>query len=199
MVEKSFHMLTILCIFLSSFAKFSNSLPLSTSSRWIVDDKSGNRVKLTCASWPGHLDPMVVEGLQKKPLTFIVKNIALMGFNCIRLTWATFMFTRENYRTLTVRESLNHFSLNEAIAGIAKNNPQLLNVTVVEVQKAVVNELGKQNIMVVLDNHVSQPQWCCGQDDGNGFFGDAFFDPKEWLQGLSSVAKQYKDSPNVSN
>ncbi|XP_071920130.1 glycosyl hydrolase 5 family protein-like [Coffea arabica] len=187
----------LLWILLFSFAKLSKSLPLSTSSRWILDDKTGSRVKLTCVNWVGHLEPLVVEGLQKKPLPYIVDNVALMGFNCVRLTWATFMFTRENYGNLTVRESLNQLSLDGSVAGIAMNNPQLLDATVVEVQKAVVYELGRKNIMVILDNHVSKPQWCCGGDDGNGFFGDEFFDPKEWLQGLAAVANLYKDAPNV--
>ncbi|KAL3498922.1 hypothetical protein ACH5RR_041654 [Cinchona calisaya] len=120
-----------------------------------------------------------------------------MGFNCVRLTWATYMYTRPNYSSLSVEESLKNFSLQDALAGIAKNNPTFLNLTVTEARKVVVNELGAKNIMVVLDNHVSQPQWCCGYDDGNGFFGDALFDPVEWLQGLGTVAELYKDSPNV--
>ncbi|KAI3974968.1 hypothetical protein MKX01_005079 [Papaver californicum] len=28
--------------------------------------------------------------------------------------------------------------------------------------------------MMVLDNHVSMPQWCCGESDENGFFEDKF-------------------------
>ncbi|XP_022873525.1 uncharacterized protein LOC111392407 isoform X5 [Olea europaea var. sylvestris] len=51
--------------------------------------------------------------------------------------------------------------------------------------------------MVVLDNHVSLPTWCCSNNDGNGFFGDVNFDPKEWVQGLSIVARTYKDNPAV--
>ena len=38
--------------------------------------------------------------------------------------------------------------------------------------QAVVNALGEKNVMVILDNHVSTPGWCCSNDDGNGFFGD---------------------------
>jgi hypothetical protein len=35
-----------------------------------------------------------------------------------------------------------------------------------------VNALGEKDVMVILDNHVSNPGWCCGNDDGNGVFGD---------------------------
>ena len=62
----------------------------------------------------------------------------------------------------------------------------------------MVDELGKNGVMVVLDNHVSRPDWCCGDNDGNGFFGDADFYPMEWLQGLAQVATTYKDHPAVS-
>lgn len=177
---------------------FCNSLPLSTSSRWIVDHATGKRVKLACVNWVSHLQPMIAEGLEKKPLKYIAGKVSSMGFNCVRFTWATYMFTRTNYSKITVSQSLDNFGLKDAKAGIARNNPQLLSLSVVDLHKAVVSELGKNNIMVVLDNHVSQPTWCCSNNDGNGFFGDVNFDPKEWEQGLSIVARTYKDNPAVS-
>ncbi|XP_051151164.1 glycosyl hydrolase 5 family protein-like [Andrographis paniculata] len=175
----------------------SNSLPLSTKSRWIIDDEGGQRVKLRCVNWVSHLEPMVAEGLEKKPLRFIARRIAAAGFNCVRFTWPTFMFTRSEYSRRTVLESLSKYNLTAAKEGIVKNNPQLLNMAVVDVHKAVVNELGKNKVMVVLDNHVSFPTWCCADADGNGFFNDRFFDPHEWLQGLSAVATSYKNNPWV--
>lgn len=181
-----------------SFSKLSIPLPLSTSSRWILDESTRNRVKLTCINWVGHLEPLIIEGLQKKPVSYIANQIVSMGFNCVRLTWATYMFTRPNYTALTIATSLDKFGLKEAKVGIGMNNPEFLNLSLIEGQKKVIEKLGTNGIMVVLDNHVSKPQWCCSENDGNGFFGDVFFDPSEWLQGLSSVAKLYKDIPNVS-
>ncbi|KAG6388268.1 hypothetical protein SASPL_153470 [Salvia splendens] len=96
-----------------------------------------------------------------------------------------------------VSKSLDKYNLSAAKAGIAKNNPRILSMTVVELHKAVVGELGKKNVMVVLGNHVSRPTWCCAGNDGNGFFGDAYFDPKEWLQGLAAGATTYKGFPQV--
>ncbi|KAH6825042.1 hypothetical protein C2S53_006959 [Perilla frutescens var. hirtella] len=176
---------------------FSNSASLSTNSRWIVDDATGNRVKLSCVNWVSHLEPMIAEGLEKKPLNYIAKEIAALGFNCVRFTWPTYMFTRPDYGSLTVSNSLDIYNLSTAKAGIAQNNPQFLNMNVVELHKVVVDELGKNNLMVVLDNHVSIPGWCCGADNGNGFFGDANFNPQEWLQGLAAVARAYKANPAV--
>ncbi|MCD7450298.1 hypothetical protein HAX54_005140 [Datura stramonium] len=136
---------------------------------------------------------MLPEGLDQQPVSHIARHISLMGFNCVRLTWATYMFTRHS--NLTVAESFTDNSLHHAMSGIAKKNPQLLGLTVVEAQRAVIEELGRHGVMSVLDNHVGKPMWCCGSDDGNGFWGDKYFQPKEWLKGLDIVATIYKDIP----
>ena len=139
---------------------------------------------------------MIPEGLNKKPVKDIVSDISgEMGFNCVRLTWATYMYTR--YSNLTVSESLDRWNLTVAKEDVAKNNPEVLGMSGVEAQKYVVNELGKGGLMVVLDNHVSLPKWCCGENDGNGFFGDEDFEPDEWVRGLVAVAGRYKNNPSV--
>ncbi|KAK4785074.1 hypothetical protein SAY86_001763 [Trapa natans] len=43
-------------------------------------------------------------------------------------------------------------------------------------------------LMVVLDNHLTVPGWCCGLNGGNGFFGDKFFDPSLRMKGLNKMA-----------
>ncbi|KAK6947853.1 Glycoside hydrolase, family 5 [Dillenia turbinata] len=173
------------------FGTLCHSLPLSTSNRWIIDVASGNRVKLACVNWAAHMEAMVAEGLDKKPLKEIATKVALLGFNCVRLTWATFMFTRKQQASHTVAQSLHSLGLHKASIGMAKNNPSLLNLTLVEAYEAVVNELGANDLMVVLDNHVSRPMWCCRSNDGNGFFGDQHFSSEEWLQGLTEVAERF--------
>ncbi|KAL7122919.1 hypothetical protein ACP275_01G074200 [Erythranthe tilingii] len=188
--------ISLLFVFLQ-FAAICESTTLSTSSRWIIDQGTGNRVKLTCANWAAHMEPMIPEGLEKKPVSYIASQIAKLGFNCVRLTWATYMFTRPEYVNLKVSESLDRYSLAAAKSGIGKNNPQFLEMSVIDVQKAVVGELGKNNLMVVLDNTVSMPTWCCSDDDGNGFWGDKYFGVDEWLQGLTAVARAYKGNPAV--
>ncbi|XP_010261410.1 PREDICTED: uncharacterized protein LOC104600255 [Nelumbo nucifera] len=143
------------------------------------------------------MQPMLAEGLDKKPLRDIVGLVSSLGFNCVRLTWATYMFTRTRAAQRTVAESLDSMGLTEAKAGVARNNPSLLNLTVVQAYGTVINELGAAGLMVVLDNHVSLPKWCCGSNDGNGFFGDAYFNPDEWVEGLGRVAKRFKGRPQV--
>lgn len=195
--HQTINFLLLLFLFLQISA-FCKSATLSTKSRWIVDEASGKRVKLACVNWPSAMQPMIAEGLEKKPLNFIAKQIPALGFNCVRFTWATYMFTRPDYSNLKVSESLDKWNLSAAKEGFARNNPQFLNMSVVDLHMAVVNELGKNNVMVVLDNHVSQPGWCCDWNDGNAFFGDQYFSPDEWLQGLAAVARAYKGNAAVS-
>ena len=63
--------------------------------------------------------------------------------------------------------------------------------------QAVVSSLGEHDVMVILDNHLSKPGWCCSNTDGNGFFGDAFFDPDVWVDGLTRMAATFAAAPNV--
>ncbi|XP_022969773.1 uncharacterized protein LOC111468874 [Cucurbita maxima] len=141
------------------------------------------------------MEAMLVEGLQFKRLDDIVALIVKLRFNCVRLTYPIYMFTR--YANLTVQQSFQKLDLKEAITGITQNNPSILNMTIVEAYVAVVDSLIAHGIMVVSDNHVSQPGWCCGNDDGNGFFGDRYFDPQEWLQGLRLAAETLKNKSHV--
>lgn len=171
-------------------------LPLSVSSRWIVD-ASDARVKLACVSWAAHLEPMVAEGLDKQPLSTITGLISSSGFNCVRLTYATYMFTKQAQSGQTVWDSLNSWGLRVAANGITAHNPSLAYLSVVEAYKKVVEAIAAKNLMIILDNHISRPGWCCSDNDGNGFWGDRDFDPDEWLRGLEIVADLALDYPNV--
>lgn len=64
-------------------------------------------------------------------------------------------------------------------------------------QKAMLESFHRNKVMVVLDNHLTVPGWCCGLNDGNGFFGDRFFDPNLWMKALSKMALLATKFPNV--
>ncbi|XP_042473115.1 glycosyl hydrolase 5 family protein-like isoform X2 [Zingiber officinale] len=170
--------------------------PLSTSSRWVVDG-AGRRVKLACANWAAHLEPAVAEGLSKQPLDAISRSVAAMGFNCVRLTWPLFLLTDPSLASLTVRRSLDGLGLFESTAGVRVNNPALLDLTLLQAFQAVVSNLASNKLMVILDNQISKPGWCCSRYDGNGFFGDKYFDPDEWLKGLEMMATIFNGSSSV--
>ncbi|XP_058102018.1 glycosyl hydrolase 5 family protein-like [Magnolia sinica] len=172
------------------------ALPLYTNSRWIVDE-DGIRVKLSCVNWPSHLEPMVAEGLNKQPLDKISKKIIAMGFNCVRLTWPLFMVTNDSMGSLTVRQSFQKLGLSDSVAGIQINNPTLLDLTVIQAFQVVVSNLADNSVMVILDNHLSKPGWCCSNTDGNGFFGDTYFDPDTWISGLTKMATMFNGFGSV--
>ncbi|GKD84406.1 glycoside hydrolase, catalytic domain-containing protein [Tanacetum coccineum] len=109
------------------------ALPLSTNSRWIVDDaKGGERVKLSCVNWVSHLDVVVAEGLSKQPVDMISKKILDMGFNCVRLTYPLFLFTNASLGSVTVRQSLRKLGLIESIAGFQANNPSMIDLPLIK-------------------------------------------------------------------
>ncbi|XP_074576132.1 glycosyl hydrolase 5 family protein-like [Curcuma longa] len=120
-----------------------------------------------------------------------------MGFNCVRLTWPLFLATDPSLASLTVRQSFDGLGLGPALAGIQANNPTLVDLPLIQAFQAVVENLGANDVMVILDNHISTPGWCCGRGDGNGFFGDEFFDPDLWIQGLTNMATLFKGHRNV--
>ncbi|XP_039065835.1 glycosyl hydrolase 5 family protein-like [Hibiscus syriacus] len=171
-------------------------LPLSTNSRWIVDD-GGRRVKLACVNWSAHSELMVAEGLSKQPMDTIAKRIASMGFNCVRYTWPVYLITNDSLASLTVRQSFQRLGFVESIAGIQANNPSIIDVPLIKAYQAVVSSLGENNLMVILDNHISKPGWCCNNLDDNGFFGDKYFNPDQWVTGLTRMATLFNGVTNV--
>ncbi|XP_010502521.1 PREDICTED: uncharacterized protein LOC104779823 [Camelina sativa] len=176
------------------------ALPLSTDSRWIVDDgiNKGRRVKLTCVNWPSHLETAVAEGLSKQPLDSIAEMIVSMGFNCVRLTWPLYLATDESFSDITtVRQSLLKLRLFQAVSGFQVHNPTILDLPLIKAFQEVVSCLGKHKVMVILDNHISQPGWCCSDNDGNGFFGDKHLNPQVWIKGLKKMASMFAN--NVSS
>ncbi|KAI3817525.1 hypothetical protein L1987_11319 [Smallanthus sonchifolius] len=173
-------------------------LSLFTNSRWIVDDRNnGERVKLSCVNWVSHLDAAVAEGLSKQPVDVISKKILEMGFNCVRLTYPLFLFTDDKLGSTTMRQSLQKLGLSGSVAGVQVNNPSLVDLPLVNVFQEVVSNLNKNNVMIILDNHLSKPGWCCNDNDGNGFFGDLYFDPEVWVEGIGRVASMFKGYNNV--
>ena len=80
-------------------------------------------MKLACVNWPSHLDTVVAEGLSKQPVDAISKRIVSMGYNCVRLTWPTFLFSDDSLGTVTVRQSFQHLGLSQALAGSSLTTP----------------------------------------------------------------------------
>lgn len=61
----------------------------------------------------------------------------------------------------------------------------------------VVKSLERNNVLIILDNHLTKPGWCCDNNDGNGFFGDKYFNPEEWIKGLTLMARKFLNKSNI--
>ncbi len=155
-------------------------LPLRTRGRFITD-AAGMRVKLACVNWAAHMEALLPEGLSRRPLADIAAQIADLGFNCVRLTYAVETVQRRGQpAAAAARARLSP----GALAGLAEHNAWVLNASVWDVWGAAVRALGTQRLLVVADNHVSDAGWCCALGDGQRWFNEARFPVQPWLDAL---------------
>ncbi|RDA87507.1 hypothetical protein CP532_1612 [Ophiocordyceps camponoti-leonardi (nom. inval.)] len=186
-------------------------LPLSVSSRWIVD-KAGQRVKLRCINWAGHLEVNIPEGLHRQSVEKTVDWIAAQGFNCVRLTYSTDMAlqpnvrVRESFRRAAKAAGVDEGAMMRLYSSAVERNPFLADGTIIDVFDRVQATLWSRGLMTILDNHVSRASWCCNLTDGNGWWKDAplymasnsrFFDPDQWRAGLVAMATWSRSRPGV--
>ncbi|KXJ97205.1 glycoside hydrolase family 5 protein [Microdochium bolleyi] len=186
-------------------------LPLSTSSRWILDAE-GHRVKLRCINWAGHMETNTLEGLHKQSVDFIADFVQSQGFNCVRMTYSTDHALNPNikvsdsFRAAAGAAGVNLDHTIELFDRVARANPFLANATTRGVYEAAIAALWKRGVMTILDNHVSKATWCCNIDDGNGWWDQGFgynsgnsryFKTKEWLDGLEAISKWSATQPGV--
>ncbi|PGH10656.1 hypothetical protein AJ79_05370 [Helicocarpus griseus UAMH5409] len=190
----------------------THAVTLHTSSRWILDSSTNQRVKLRCTNWAGHMETNIPEGLQHQPASTIASWIASSGFNCVRLTYAIDM-------TLNPSQSVaDSFAAAAQPAGVSEaemcalyqtaqsKNPWLANATVQSAFGTVIDALAAHDLLVILDNHNSRASWCCSTTDGNGWWASAagydegnsrYFDTDEWVGGLAAMAAFAAPFPNV--
>lgn len=187
----------VLSSFASALQEFNRaaSLPLSTNGRDIVD-ANGDIFHFFSTNWPGHQEVMVPEGLQHSSIKDIVSWFPKLGLNSVRLTFAIEMVDDyiNNSTNQTLEKSfinaLGHTNGTMVLSQILEKNPEFTKETTrLEVWDAVAKELSSQGVIIHLDNHVSKAFWCCGDDDGNGWFGEKFFEVEKWKRGLAFMAK----------
>jgi endoglucanase len=151
--------------------------PLHTSGHDIID-AAGHRVRLTSVNWYGFdQQDFVAGGLDHAPLDTIVKEIAGLGVNSVRLPWAN--------ETLERNPLVPDYAL--------KANPQFQGKHAMEVMDAVIHALADAHIMVILDNHVSRADWCCNDSDGNGLWYNAEYPESQWITDWQTIVRRYKD------
>jgi len=152
------------------------------NGRMVIVDSSGKRVKLACVNWSGgQLEGYVVNGLDKQPLPFIAEKIASLGFNCIRLV-----------------NSLDVIYKNPIVeAERLSANPDLVGKSALEIHDEVVAALTEANLMVIINNHMSNAGWCCSYDDGNGFWYTPEYPEEVFFEHWTFMAERYLSNPLV--
>lgn len=173
----------------------ASALPFSTKGRDIIDS-NGDVFHFISTNWPGHQEIMIPEGLQHSSIKDIVAWFPKFGLNSVRLTFAIEMvddiYSNNSNQTLekSVINALGQANGTKVLSQILDKNPQFnKNTTRLQVWDAVGKELSHQGVYIHLDNHVSKAFWCCGEDDGNGWFGEKYFDIENWKRGLAWMAK----------
>jgi aryl-phospho-beta-D-glucosidase BglC (GH1 family) len=148
---------------------------LSTKGRHIVDEK-GRKVRLAGISWfGGETTNLSPHGLWAKPLDHFIKVIKDHGYNHIRYPW-----TNEMLFPGAKTESIN-----------AMENPDLVDLTPLEVMDAVIDACGKAGLKVYLDRHRPLSG---GQSE---LWYISKVDEKKWIEDWQFLAKRYKGNPTV--
>ncbi|CAO2655748.1 Nn.00g045510.m01.CDS01 [Neocucurbitaria sp. VM-36] len=184
----------------SILTRAASVLPFSTRGRDIID-ANGDVFHFISTNWPGHQEIMIPEGLQHSSIKDIVAWFPKFGLNSVRLTFAIEMiddiYGNNPNQTLekSVINALGQSNGTKVLSQILEKNPQFnKNTTRLQVWDAVGKELSNQGVFIHLDNHVSKAFWCCGEDDGNGWFGEEYFDVENWKRGLAWFAKHAKEN-----
>ncbi|KAI1346899.1 glycoside hydrolase family 5 protein [Xylaria sp. FL0043] len=187
------------------------NLPLQTSSRWILD-ADGNRVKLRCVNWAGHLEANTPEGLNKQSVDYIADFVAAQGFNCVRLTYSIDHALNpdvplsQSFTNAAAAAGVDVNAMNSMYAQVVEKNSFAANGTTRDAYAAVIAALWNRGVMTILDNHVSKAQWCCNLTDGNGWWDQGagynaansrFFKTDNWLNGVEAMATWANSQPGV--
>ena len=166
--------------FFIPFLAFGQSLPLTTCGRYVVDSE-GARFKMSSVNWYGaHEKRFVPAGLDVRPLNEIAKTIKNAGFNSVRLPFSNQMLDEKKVdpKFLTA-------------------NPDLIGKTPLEVFDRVVEALAEQNIMIVLNNHISAAGWCCLYEE-DGLWYTRKYSERKWINDWEFLVKRYAHIPQVA-
>ena len=156
------------------------AFPLHTAGRFIVDSQ-GHRVRLNAFAWyGGESTDYVVAGLEIAPLQTLVNEYKSLGFNAVRLPWSNQLY-----------ES------NPVVGSYALTaNPSMEGETALTIMDQVIAALTNAGIMVILDNHTSNAEWCCG-NDGNTLWYNTQYPETSWISDWEGMAQRYASNPMV--
>lgn len=170
----------LLCISVAALpvsAQASTIVPPLHTVGYRIMDATGHNVRLTSVNWYGFdQKEYVVGGLDHAPIGVIIDQIKKIGVNSVRLPWAN--------------ETIEHDPLVRDYAVAA--NPQFKGKHAMAVMDAVVDALARAQIMVILDNHMSNADWCCSERDDNGLWYNREYPETKWLADWKAIATRFR-------
>jgi endoglucanase len=148
--------------------------PLSTRGSDILD-RTGRSLLLRGVNWFGlETETHAPHGLWVRNYKDLITQIRELGYNFIRLPYSVQMM-----RDTTVK-------------GIDFNlNPDLKGKKPIEIMDAIVQEAGRQGLMILLDSHQLN-----NQRIPELWYGDGFTE-EDWITAWTDLATRYQDQPNV--
>jgi endoglucanase len=155
--------------------------PLHTD-RYEIVDSAEHPLRLTSVNWYGFdQKEYVAGGLDHAPVDAIIEQIRQIGVNSVRLPWAN--------------ETLEH---NPPVPDYAvAANPQFKGKHAMEVMDAVIAALARAHILIILDNHMSNADWCCSETDNNGLWYNREYPETSWLADWQAISRRYRKQPWV--
>jgi aryl-phospho-beta-D-glucosidase BglC (GH1 family) len=173
-------------IWVSEADGFAGEFPLSTQGRYIVDQK-GERFKLKSVNWYGsHLASQVPGGLDQQSIDHIIGLIKQLGFNSVRFPFSNAML--HDQRPVDPQ--------------YVRANPQLIGMTPLMVMDEVIAALTKADLAVILNNHSTTSEWCCGYDYNGlwyhtGVEGGYNQTTEMWQEDWLNLVRRYKNNKAV--
>lgn len=163
------------------------AFPLRASGSNILDSE-GRRVKLAGVNWLGaHMEQLVNNGLNVAPIKRIVKTIKYMGFNSVRLSYASAM----------VAVGVSGRRRQVPDENLLKANPQLKGLSALEVFDKTVKAITEEGLLVVICRNMHEPGWCCHGTDGSELWYGEGHSTEDWLDNLTFMAERYRKNPRV--
>ncbi|MEB3295676.1 MAG: cellulase family glycosylhydrolase [Synechococcales bacterium] len=151
-------------------------LPLSTRRTEIVDAR-GRAVLLRGVNWFGmETETNVPHGLWVRDYKDFLSQIKQQGYNIIRLPYSV--------------QALGDNRVSGIDYGLP-GNADLQGKTPLEVMDAIVQEAGRQGLMVLLDSHRLN-----NQRIPELWYGDGFTEA-DWINAWTMLAERYRNQPNV--
>jgi len=120
-------------------------------------------------------------GLDHAPLDAIIAQIHQIGVNSVRLPWANETLER------------NPRVADYAVAA----NPAFKGKHAMELMDSVITALARAHILIVLDNHMSDADWCCSETDNNGLWYNRQYPETSWLVDWKAIVRRYRNQPWV--